>query len=189
MPAKSVSPTFSITSCGRGFSRSPRSTEGIRHDAEIVAVGTLLHDVTLNDSLRRTSPVRGGSSRPGEVIRFRSGHNDQRAALIWDCVALNSTPSIGLYKQAEVALCTTGVGLDVVGFQFDQIPASEISGHRCRIPEAADEATVSSVALPTSRRRTPKRATTILYEIRGALCSGLRSPSAVDWVMNAPFEE
>ena len=46
--------------------------------------------------------------------------------MIWDAVALNSTPSIGLYKEAEIALCTTGICLDVVGFQHSLIPAAEM---------------------------------------------------------------
>ena len=49
------------------------------------------------------------------------------ARLIWDSVALNSTPSIGLYKEADVALCTAGICLDVVGLQYDAIPPNEIA--------------------------------------------------------------
>lgn len=32
------------------------------------------------------------------------GFNERRAQLIWDNVALNSTPSIGFYKEPEVAV-------------------------------------------------------------------------------------
>ena len=42
--------------------------------------------------------------------------DDRRVQLIWDAVALNSTPSIALHKEVEVALSTMGIGLDwVVG--------------------------------------------------------------------------
>jgi hypothetical protein len=100
--------------------------KGIPHDAEIVAVGTLLHDITLNESY--AGPRRFEVEAADLVRSFaaEAGMDDRRVGLIWDCVALNSTPSIGLYKEPEVALCTTGIGLDVVGFEFDQLPQSEI---------------------------------------------------------------
>ncbi len=34
------------------------------------------------------------------------GIDERRAQLIWDGVTLNSTPSIGLYKEIEVSLCS-----------------------------------------------------------------------------------
>ena len=101
--------------------------EGIPHDAEVVAVGTLLHDVTLNENY--AGPRRFEVEAADLVRSFvaEAGMDDRRAWLVWDCVALNSTPSIALFKQPEVALCTSGIGLDVVGFDFDQLPASEIA--------------------------------------------------------------
>jgi hypothetical protein len=38
---------------------------------------------------------------------------------------LNSTPSIGLNKEAEVALCTAGIGVEL-GFQYDRMPPNEM---------------------------------------------------------------
>jgi len=37
------------------------------------------------------------------------GLSDRRAQLVWDLVALNSTPSIALHKELEVALGTMGI--------------------------------------------------------------------------------
>ena len=56
------------------------------------------------------------------VFARQGGVDERRAQLIWDSVALNSTPSIGLYKEAEVALCTAGICLDVVGLQYETCP-------------------------------------------------------------------
>src|ERR687893_417783 len=100
--------------------------QSIDHDAEVVAVGTLLHDITLNE--RFAGPRRfevEAADLAGSFAR-ESGVDERRAQLIWDSVALNSTPSIGLYKEAEVALCTAGVCLDVIGLQYDRIPPGEM---------------------------------------------------------------
>src|SRR6476659_2118870 len=106
----------------------------VAHDAEVVAVGTLLHDITLNE--RFAGPRRFEVEAADLVMSFvtAAGVDERRARLIWDCVALNSTPSIGLYKEAEVALCTTGIGLDVVGFQYDDLPADEIDAIVAEFP-------------------------------------------------------
>src|SRR4029077_592699 len=61
------------------------------------------------------------------------GLDDARVQLIWDSVALNSTPSIGLYKEAEVALCTAGIGVEF-GFQFDRIPTNEMESILAAFP-------------------------------------------------------
>jgi hypothetical protein len=97
------------------------------HDAEVLAVGTLLHDITLNDRFEgpRRFEVEGADlARSFAIAR---GFDQRRAQLIWDSVALNSTPSIGLYKESEVALCTAGICFDVLGLQYDVIPAAEVT--------------------------------------------------------------
>src|SRR5258707_15307037 len=78
--------------------------KSIEHDAEVVAVGTLLHDITLNE--RFAGPRRFEVEGADLARSFATdiGFDRRRAQLIWDSVALNSTPSIGLYKEAEVAL-------------------------------------------------------------------------------------
>ena len=51
------------------------------------------------------------------------GLSDRRAQLIWDLIALNSTPSLALHKEPEVAVGTMGIGLDYGGFGLDALEA------------------------------------------------------------------
>ncbi|SFP88140.1 HD domain-containing protein [Mesorhizobium sp. NFR06] len=99
----------------------------IDHDAEVVAVGALLHDLTLNQRFNGPRRFEIESADLARAFARQGGVDERRAQLIWDSVALNSTPSIGLYKEAQVALCTTGICLDVVGLQYEIIPAAEIA--------------------------------------------------------------
>jgi hypothetical protein len=96
----------------------------IEHDAEVVAVGTLLHDITLNESFAGPRRFEVEGADLARTFAKEGGFDERRAQLIWDSVALNSTPSIGLYKEAEVALCTAGVCLDVVGFASSTTPST-----------------------------------------------------------------
>jgi hypothetical protein len=158
-------------------------------DAEVVAMGTLLHDVTLNETFTGPRRFEVEGADLARAFAKEAGFDERRAQLIWDSVALNSTPSIGLYKEAEVALCTAGVCLDVVGLQYDLISPVEIAriveefprlGMKqkmtrcfCHIAEVRPETTYDNFARDFGERFVP----------------GYKAPSSVDFVMNAPFQE
>jgi HD superfamily phosphodiesterase len=79
-------------------------------DQEVVAVGTILHDIGLTAGVRGDNRFEvNGADAALSFIKER-GLSDHRAQLIWDLVALNSTPSIALHKEAEVSLGTMGIG-------------------------------------------------------------------------------
>src|ERR1700743_3437176 len=109
------------------FARRLADLQNVRCDAEIVAVSALLHDITLNE--RFVGPRRfevEAADLAKEFVRA-GGFDARRAQLVWDSVAINSTASIALYKEPEVAFCTAGIVLDVIGYQHDLIPAEEIA--------------------------------------------------------------
>ncbi len=99
--------------------------QGIAHDAEVVAVASLLHDLGLTSSFTGQKRFEIEGADAARAFGREQGLDDHRVQLIWDSVALNSTPSIGLHKEAEVALCTAGIGVEF-GFQYDRIPPNEM---------------------------------------------------------------
>jgi hypothetical protein len=162
--------------------------QGVAHDAEVLAVGTLLHDLGLTGGF--TGPRRfevEGADAARDFAR-KQGLDERRAQLIWDSVALNATSSISLYKEAEVALCSAGTGVEF-GFQYDRIPPNEMQSilaafprlemkrrfadSVCRIVKAKPETTFDNFTRDFGERFVP----------------GYKPPSTVDFLMNAPFEE
>jgi len=78
--------------------------KAIDYDHEVVAVGTILHDIGLTSGVSGSNRFEvNGADVALSFIKER-GFSDRRAQLIWDLVALNSTPSIALHKEAEVAV-------------------------------------------------------------------------------------
>jgi len=162
--------------------------QGIPNDAEVVAVGTLLHDLGLTNSFTGQKRFEIEGADAARAFAREQGLDDRRVQLIWDSVALNSTPSIGLYKEAEVALCTAGIGVEF-GFQYDQIPPDEMKSilaeyprlemkqrfadSVCRIVKTKPETTYDNFAGDFGERFVP----------------GYKRPSTVDFLMDAPFEE
>jgi hypothetical protein len=100
----------------------------IAHDGEVLAVGVLLHDLTLTKEFKGPRRFEVEAADIARAFVREHGFDDRRAQLIWDSVALNSTPSIGSFKEAEVALCTAGIGLDFAGWQYDRFPSEEMTG-------------------------------------------------------------
>src|SRR4029453_7235375 len=108
--------------------------QGISHDAEVVAVGTLLHDLGLANGFAGPGGFEVEGADAARTFAREQGVDDRRVQLIWDTVALNSTPSIAFHKETEVALCTAGIALDWGGLQYDQIPPDEMRSILAEFP-------------------------------------------------------
>lgn len=161
----------------------------IAHDAEVVAVGTLLHDVTLNESFAGPRRFEVEGADLARDFARKSGVDERRAQLIWDSVALNSTPSIGLYKEAEVALCTAGVCLDVVGLQYGLIPSDEMKRIVDEYPRLGMKRRMTQCFCHIARARPETTYDNFARDFGERFITGYKAPSAVDFVMNAPFDE
>jgi hypothetical protein len=148
--------------------------QGISHDAEVVAVGSLLHDLGLTNCC--TGPKR-----------FEQGVDDRRVQLIWDSVALNSTPSIGLYKEAEVALCTAGIGVEF-GFQYDRIPPNEMKSILAAFPRLDMKRRFTDSVCRIAKTKPETTYDNFAGDFGERFVPGYKRPSTVDLLMNAPFE-
>ncbi len=109
--------------------------------------------------------------------------------MIWDSIALNSTPSICLHKEPEASLCALGVGLDWGGWGYETVPAAVrervladyprldmkrgFARDVCAICESRPETTYDNFARDFGIRFVP----------------GYQPKSMVDVLFNAPFDE
>src|SRR6185369_14765145 len=101
--------------------------KNIDYDPEVVAIGTILHDIGLTDSVTGPKRFEVNGADAARAFVAERGLSDRRAQLIWDLVALNSTVSIALYKEPEVAVGTrvsgwTGEALESTPSQHQRWP-------------------------------------------------------------------
>jgi hypothetical protein len=159
------------------------------HDGEVLAVTTILHDIGLSESFDGPLRFEVEGANAARTFARNEGIDERRAQLIWDGVALNSTPSISLYKETEVALCTGGIGLDWGGFGYEAIPESQVAAivevfprlemkqqftrAVCRIVETRPSTTYDNFAGDFGERFVP----------------GYKRASTVDYLLNSPFKE
>ncbi|HEX4146590.1 MAG TPA: HD domain-containing protein [Pirellulales bacterium] len=97
---------------------------GWRFDPELVYLGAMFHDVGLTEK-HRTATDRFELDSANAAGRFLRSHGvpEGSVELVWDAIALHTTPEIPWHKKPEVALVTAGVELDVLGFGFDEVTA------------------------------------------------------------------
>ncbi len=170
------------------FAASLARIRNVEHDGEVVALGTLLHDVTLSTSFRGPRRFEVEGADIARTFALNSGLDGRRAQLIWDSVALNSTPSIGLYKEAEVALCTAGVCLDVVGLGHTQIAAVERKAITDAFPRLGLKAKMTRCFCHMVEAAPETTYDNFLRDFGMRYVEGYVVPSSVDFVMDAPFE-
>src|SRR5689334_9425818 len=99
----------------------------IAHDGEVLAVTAILHDLGLAEALDGPLRFEVEGANAARAFARNEGMDDRRAQLIWDGVALNSTPSIALYKEAEIAVATMGIGLDWGGWGYEAVTDAEMA--------------------------------------------------------------
>lgn len=163
--------------------------KGINCDPEVVAVGTILHDIGLTAGV--SGPNRFEVNGAAAALSFlkERGISNNRAQLIWDLIALNSTPSIALHKEPEVALGTMGIGLDWGGFGLDLIPPAEIAEVLSAFPRLKMKDKFAETCCRLVAARPETSSDNFLRDFGERFVPGYRPTSAVDLLMNAPFEE
>jgi hypothetical protein len=164
-------------------------SQGIPHDAEVLAVGTLLHDITLNERFvgPRRFEVEGADL--ARQFAVEQGFDQRRAQLIWDSVALNSTPSIGLFKESEVALCTAGICFDVLGLQYHVIPAAEVTKIVGEFPRLDLKLQFRRCFCHIARTKPETTYDNFVRNFGERFVDGYTAPSVVDLLDAAPFAE
>jgi hypothetical protein len=158
-------------------------------DLEVVAVGTILHDIGLEPGVSGSNRFEvNGAAAALSFVKER-GLSNRRAQLIWDLIALNSTPSIALHKEPEVALGTMGIGLDWGGFGFDLIPPADMTDILKAFPRLKMKANFAETCCHLVAAKPETSYDNFLRDFGERFVPGYKPVSTVDLLMNAPFEE
>jgi hypothetical protein len=92
------------------------------YDAELLFVSAVFHDLGLTrhfSSADKRFEVDGANAAR-EFLKSH-GFPEHAVQLVWDAVALHTTPGIAEFKEPEVALLNYGVALDVVGRGYETV--------------------------------------------------------------------
>jgi len=171
------------------FAETIGRIKGIDYDREVVAIGTMLHDIGLTASV--TGPNRfevNGADVARSFIKGK-GLSDRRAQLIWDLIALNSTPSLALHKEPEVAVGTMGIGLDYGGFGIEALPAADVEIILGGFPRLKMKQQFAETCCRLVTAKPETSYDNFLRDFGERFVHGYKTVSTVDLLMNAPFDE
>jgi HD superfamily phosphodiesterase len=100
--------------------------QGLTYDPELLYIGAMFHDIGLVEGHRSAHDrfeVDGANAARDFLVAH--GVTGDALRIVWDAIALHTTPGIPEHKEPEVALVTAGVELDVLGFGYDDIAAAD----------------------------------------------------------------
>jgi len=159
------------------------------YDGEVMAVATLLHDIGLAEAF--SGPLRFEVEGANAARRFgeSAGLDDRRCQLVWDTVALNSTPSIALYKEPEVALSTAGIALDWGGWGYDALPPARIADIVAAFPRLEMKKRFAQAVCRIVETRPASTYDNFAADFGERFVPGYKRPSIVDFLTGSPFSE
>lgn len=160
----------------------------LNYDEEVLAVGTVLHDLGLTDCCKGSRRFEVEGADAARDFARQHGLDSSRAQLVWDSVALNATPSIAMYKETEVALCSAGTGVEF-GFQYDRIPSDEMKTILAEFPRLEMKQHFADSICSVVKAKPESTYDNWAGDFGERFVPGYKRPSTVDYLMNAPFPE
>ncbi|MDB5351297.1 MAG: hypothetical protein JWN86_2544 [Planctomycetota bacterium] len=113
--------------------------KGLKFDPELLYAGAMFHDIGLTEGYRR-SRNRFEVDGADAAREFLKGYGipESSVDLVWDAIALHTTPGIPEHKKPEVALVTAGVEMDVLGLAYDQFTDEQREAVVAAYPRGGD---------------------------------------------------
>ncbi len=159
------------------------------YDAEVLAVATLLHDIGLTKAFEGPLRFEVEGANAARTFARKQGVGEERSRLIWDGVALNSTPSIALHMEGEVALCTAGIGLDWGGWGIETLSKGQVEMIVDEFPRLDMKQQFTHAVCGVVKTRPATTYDNFARDFGDRFVPGYQRPSAVDLLMAAPFKE
>jgi hypothetical protein len=94
--------------------------QNLKFDSELLYVAALFHDLGLVDAYH-TEAKRFEVDGADAAREFLGSYGipEPKVDLVWEAIALHTTPGIPQYMRPEIALTNAGVLVDVVGIGYD----------------------------------------------------------------------
>jgi len=160
------------------------------YDPELLYVSALFHDLGLTPQY--SSPdLRFEVDGANAARDFLKGHGlpKESLQLVWDTIALHTTIGIAEHKEAEVALLYAGVGLDVMGEDYENLS----DAHREEIIAAYPRNDFKNKIIPTFFSGFEHKTDTTFGNIKADVCAfmipNFHRKNFCDCILHSPWSE
>jgi hypothetical protein len=162
----------------------------IAFDPELLYVGSVFHDLGLTPHY--SSPDKrfevDGANAARDFLKSH-GLSQPVLQLVWDTIALHTSPGIAEYKEAEVALLNYGVALDVVGRGYEYLSEN----HREDIVKQFPRTDFKRKIIPTFYEGFKHKPDTTFGNINADICACMipdfQRKDFCDLILHSPWSE
>jgi hypothetical protein len=158
-------------------------------DPELLAVSGVLHDLGLTGRYTAENRFEVDGADAARVFLKDRGISTQQTQVVWDAIALHTTPTIALHKEPEVVITHSGIAVDVLGVGLDRIPQDKQRAILTEFPRLAFKNQFQVCLCNVVRRKPATTIDNILRDFGIRYVEGFTPPNFADLVANAPFSE
>ena len=109
--------------------------------------------------------------------------------LVWDAIALHSTPGIPKWKKPEVALVTAGVELDVLGLGYDEISEADRRHVLAVFPRVDFKRGIVRAFADGIKHKPETAFGNVNADVMAAMLPGYIRPNFCEMIAASPFHE
>jgi hypothetical protein len=192
---ESSSPEFLCTHCLRTYvfgSLAVRSLGRSVADEEAAFCGAVLHDLGLVPAYRRDNRFEVDGADAAREFCAKHQVSPERTDLVWQAIALHTSPGIGTRLEDEIALVHLGAGLDFLGLGLDQVPPQLVEELFEKYPRMNFKAEFRNLLVEHCRHNPAAQVLTWTDDVaRSAGCTlqGRPIPTASQLMSAAPYAE
>ena len=158
-------------------------------DPELLAVAAVLHDLGLTDRYTAENRFEVDGANAARTFLKARGISAQQMQVVWDAIALHTTPTLALHKEPEVVMTHSGIAVDVLGVGLDRIPQDKQRAVLTEFPRLAFKNQFKVCLCNVVRQKSATTIDNILRDFSVRYVEGFTPPNFADLVANAPFSE
>jgi hypothetical protein len=170
------------------FGRQAGAMQGADFDHEMLFLGSVLHDLGLVDQFIGEDRFEVDGADAAADFLSRQGYSDKKIAVIWDAIALHTTPSVPQRKQPEIALLQIGAGIDIGAIPRSLVTPESVEIILAEYPRLGFKKAMLEAMGSVIRRKPMTGAINLMGEV-GRDHEQLHIPGFCDIVMHAEFDE
>ena len=162
--------------------------QNLSFDSELLYVASLFHDLGLSDAYH-TEAKRfevDGADAAREFLRSH-GIPERKADLVWEAIALHTSPGIPQYMQPEIALTNAGVLMDVIGIGYDEYTPEQRDEAIAAFPRGDFKNEFIQVQTHSAMKKPQTAFGTVNVEYIECYDSTFRKPNVCSRIRNSPW--
>lgn len=162
----------------------------IKYDPELLYVSTMFHDLGLTAHYR-SDDKRFEVDGANAARDFLRGHGvpPQSLQLVWDAIALHTSPGIAEYKESEVALLNYGAALDVIGRGYDQLSNNDREEVVSQFPRNGLKKNMITTFFDGFKHKPHTTYGSINADICACMIPGYERKDYCDLILHSPWSE